>query len=115
MSVHSEIDDTLRRLGSVEPPPGLEGRVNLRLQNSRQPFFRHGDAHHSHLRVGGQRCSVCRGLESCSAQPGVSPCRGPKYAGGQYSASRVPGLRWVWHGLGGARTGRAGSGAAHAG
>jgi hypothetical protein len=38
MSVHSEIDDTLRRLGSVEPPPGLERRVNLRLQNSRKRF-----------------------------------------------------------------------------
>jgi hypothetical protein len=38
MSVHSEIDDTLRRLGSVEPPSGLERRVNLRLQNSRDRF-----------------------------------------------------------------------------
>jgi hypothetical protein len=38
MSVHSEIDDTLRRLGSVEPPSGLERRVNLRLQNSRRRF-----------------------------------------------------------------------------
>ena len=40
MSVHSEIDETLRRLGSVEPPPGLERRVNLRLQNSTQRLFR---------------------------------------------------------------------------
>jgi hypothetical protein len=32
MSIHSEIDDTLRRLGSVEPPSGLERRINLRLQ-----------------------------------------------------------------------------------
>jgi hypothetical protein len=38
MSVHSEIDETLRRLGSVEPPSGLERRVNLRLQNSRNRF-----------------------------------------------------------------------------
>jgi hypothetical protein len=38
MSVHSEIDDTLRRLGSVEPPSGLERRVNLRLENSRRRF-----------------------------------------------------------------------------
>ena len=38
MSVHSEIDDTLRRLGSVEPPSGLERRVNLGLQNSRSRF-----------------------------------------------------------------------------
>ena len=35
MSVHSEIDDTLRQLGSVEPPPGLEqARINRRLQAS---------------------------------------------------------------------------------
>ena len=32
MSIHSEIDETLRRLGSVEPPSGLERRVNRRLQ-----------------------------------------------------------------------------------
>src|SRR5258708_4555811 len=38
MSVHSEIDDTLRRLGSVEPPSGLERRINLRLQDSRRRF-----------------------------------------------------------------------------
>jgi hypothetical protein len=38
MSVHSEIDDTLRRLGSVEPPSGLERRVNLRLESSRRRF-----------------------------------------------------------------------------
>lgn len=31
MSIHSEIDDTLRRLGSVEPPAGLEKRIHLRL------------------------------------------------------------------------------------
>ena len=35
MNVHSEIDDTLRRLGNVKPPPGLEGRINRRLQVSR--------------------------------------------------------------------------------
>ena len=35
MTIHSEIDDTLRRLGSVEPPTGFERRVHLRLQ--RQP------------------------------------------------------------------------------
>ncbi len=39
MSIHSEIDDTLRRLGSVEPPSGLERRINLRLQSSTQPLF----------------------------------------------------------------------------
>ena len=35
MNVHSEIDDTLRRLGSVDPPSGLEARINQRLQVSR--------------------------------------------------------------------------------
>ncbi len=38
MSIHSEIDDTLRRLGSVEPPSGLERRINLRLQAPRNRF-----------------------------------------------------------------------------
>jgi hypothetical protein len=38
MNIHSEIDDTLRRLGSVEPPSGLERRVNLRLQIPRRRF-----------------------------------------------------------------------------
>ena len=38
MSIHSEIDDTLRRLGSVEPPSGLERRINLRLQMPRHHF-----------------------------------------------------------------------------
>jgi hypothetical protein len=32
MTINSEIEETLRRLGSVEPPPGLKRRVNLRLQ-----------------------------------------------------------------------------------
>ncbi len=35
MNVHSEIDDTLRRLGSVDPPSGLEARINQRLRESR--------------------------------------------------------------------------------
>ena len=38
MSMHSEIDETMRRLGSVEPPPGLERRVNLRLRTPRKGF-----------------------------------------------------------------------------
>ena len=38
MSIHSEIDETLRRLGSVEPPSGLERRINLRLQMPRHRF-----------------------------------------------------------------------------
>jgi hypothetical protein len=38
MNIQSEIDDTLRRLGSAEPPLGLERRVNLRLQIPHQRF-----------------------------------------------------------------------------
>jgi hypothetical protein len=38
MSIHSEIDETLLRLGSVEPPAGLERRVNRRLQIPRRGF-----------------------------------------------------------------------------
>lgn len=38
MSIHSEIDDTLRRLGSVEPPAGLEKRIHLRLLVPRNRF-----------------------------------------------------------------------------
>jgi hypothetical protein len=38
MTIHSEIEETLRRLGSVEPPPGLKRRVNLRLQTPRSRF-----------------------------------------------------------------------------
>jgi len=38
MSTHSEIDETLRRLGSVEPPSGLERRINLGLQIPRKSF-----------------------------------------------------------------------------
>jgi hypothetical protein len=38
MNTQSEIDDTLGRLGSVEPPSGLAKRVNLRLQNRRARF-----------------------------------------------------------------------------
>ena len=39
MNIHSEIDETLRRLGSVQPPPGLARRVELRLQAPRRGFF----------------------------------------------------------------------------
>jgi hypothetical protein len=38
MNTQSEIDDTLRRLGSVEPPAGLAERVNLRLQDPSPRF-----------------------------------------------------------------------------
>jgi hypothetical protein len=40
MTMHSEIEETLRRLGSVEPPPGLKKRINLRLQTPRNRFSR---------------------------------------------------------------------------
>jgi hypothetical protein len=39
MSIQSEIDETLRRLGSAEPPSGLERRINRRLQIPRRRFF----------------------------------------------------------------------------
>jgi hypothetical protein len=38
MKIQSEIDETLRRLGGVEPPAGLEQRVHLRLQNEPRRF-----------------------------------------------------------------------------
>jgi hypothetical protein len=38
MSIHSEIDKTLRHLGNVQPPSGLEGRIKLRLQSRRSRF-----------------------------------------------------------------------------
>lgn len=38
MSIQSEIDDTLRRLGSVEPPSGLAKRIHSRLQNEPHRF-----------------------------------------------------------------------------
>jgi len=38
MNIQSEIDETLRRLGSAEPPSGLERRINRRLQIPRSRF-----------------------------------------------------------------------------
>ena len=38
MTTQSEIDEVLRQLGGVEPPSGLEQRINLRLQSSRRHF-----------------------------------------------------------------------------
>jgi hypothetical protein len=38
MSIKSEIDETLCRLGSAEPPSGLERRINRRLQIPRSRF-----------------------------------------------------------------------------
>jgi hypothetical protein len=38
MSIESEIDETLRRLGSAEPPSGLERRISRRLQIPRSRF-----------------------------------------------------------------------------
>ena len=38
MSVHSEIEDTLRRLGGAEPPIGLERRIHRRLQTAPRRF-----------------------------------------------------------------------------
>jgi hypothetical protein len=38
MNIQSEIDDTLRRLGTVEPPSGLAKRIHLRLENKPHRF-----------------------------------------------------------------------------
>jgi hypothetical protein len=38
MSIQSEIDETLGRLGRVEPPPGLEKRIQMRLRFPRRRF-----------------------------------------------------------------------------
>lgn len=38
IQIQTQIDETLRRLGSVEAPSGLERRVNLRLQNPPHRF-----------------------------------------------------------------------------
>jgi hypothetical protein len=56
MSIHSEIDETLRRLGSVEPPSGLETRVNRRLQIPRKRFS----------------ISVIQAISACAVAAGVA-------------------------------------------
>jgi hypothetical protein len=56
MSIHSEIDETLRRLGGAEPPSGLERRVNLRLQTSRRGFS----------------LSMIRAISACAVAAGVA-------------------------------------------
>ena len=38
MSTHSEIDETLRLLGDVEPPLGLESRVKMQLETPHRGF-----------------------------------------------------------------------------
>ncbi|HTZ56850.1 MAG TPA: hypothetical protein VMB49_02080 [Acidobacteriaceae bacterium] len=38
MSTQSEIDEALGRLGSAEPPPGLEKRIQMRLQIPQRRF-----------------------------------------------------------------------------
>jgi hypothetical protein len=38
MSIQSEIDETLRRVGSAEPPSGMERRINRRLQIAHSRF-----------------------------------------------------------------------------
>jgi hypothetical protein len=56
MSMHSEIDETLSRLGNVEPPPGLERRVNLRLRTPRKGFS----------------VSMIRAFSACAVAAGVA-------------------------------------------
>jgi hypothetical protein len=68
MNLQSEIDDTLRRLGSVEPPSGLAGRVNLRLQNAR-PRFSFSIMNTRTIAACGLAASV--GLSAVALNPGL--------------------------------------------
>jgi hypothetical protein len=68
MNIQSEIDDTLRRLGSVEPPSGLAGRVNLRLQNPR-PRFSFSIMNTRTIAACGLAASV--GLSAVALNPGL--------------------------------------------
>ncbi len=116
MTIQSEIDETLRRLGSAEPPLGLERRVNLRLQLPRKRFSVSMTRIYAACAAGGERCSVRRGAESWFAQPGVSPpSRRSEHAGGRRATSGCPCGRGVWDCFGGSCAGAAGSCAAHAG
>lgn len=38
MSIHSDIDETLRHLGTVQPPSGLEERIHRSLQHAPKSF-----------------------------------------------------------------------------
>jgi hypothetical protein len=68
MNIQSEIDDTLRRLGSVEPPSGLAKRVNLRLQN-RRPRFSFSIVNTSTIAACALAASV--GLSAVALNPGL--------------------------------------------
>ncbi len=119
MNVHSEIDDTLRRLGSVEPPSGLERRVNQRLQASQNASRNRFSA------------SMTRTIAACALAASVAlsavvlnpalrsrvfhhHTSAQSAASGQYSTGGGPGVWRVRNCFGGTRAGRAGPGAAHA-
>ncbi len=116
MSIHSEIDETLRLLGSVEPPPGLERRVNLRLQISPQPFFHPDQAFYAACALA---ASVA--LSAVALNPALRSLVFHQHSAAQATraidrpASSCPRARGVWDRFCGSRARRAGSGAAHAG
>ena len=115
MSIHSEIDETLRRLGSVEPPSGLERRINLRLQIPRKRF--------SVSMI--QAFSACAlaasvALSAVALNPALRSLVFHHHASAQSvpvtgrAARGRPSCGRVRDCFGGARARRAGSGAAHA-
>ena len=112
MTIQSEIDETLRRLGSAEPPLGLERRVNLRLQLPRPRF--------STTRIYAA-CALAASiaLSAVALNPALRslmfhPHSTPEHAGGRRTTSGCPGGGRVWDCFGGSRSGAAGSRAAHA-
>ena len=115
MSIHSEIDDTLRRLGSVEPPSGLERRINLRLQMPRNHFS------FSMTRIVAA-CALAASVavSAVALNPALRSLVFHHHTSAQStpavtSAGGRPGCGRVRHCFGGARSGRTSPGAAHAG
>ncbi len=115
MSIHSEIDETLRRLGSVEPPPGLERRVNLRLRTPRKGFS-------VSMIQAISACAVAAGvaLSAVALNPGLRNLVLHHHAapqsvpGGRRAPRSCPSGRGVRDCFGGARARGAGSGTTHA-
>jgi hypothetical protein len=97
MNIQSEIDETLRRLGSVEPPSGLAGRVNLRLQNP-SPRFSFSILNTLAASVGLSAVALNPGLRNVvfhhhtsaqSSPPANTPRVVPPAAGGFGTASTI--------------------------
>ena len=115
MSTHSEIDDTLRRLGSVEPLSGLERRINLRLQMPRNHFS------FSMTRIVAA-CALAASVavSAVALNPALRSLVFHHHTSAQSTPAvtpRVvaPGCGRVRHCFGGARSGRTSPSAAHAG